>query len=73
MPPMELSKKDKRFSYQNEGRIIVNTKNQAAKIYLLNNVVNIGNMSDIAQKIDEYCYEGVHIKVKCNAQEYEDE
>lgn len=72
IPPMELSIKDKRFFYQNEGRIIVNTKNQEAKNYLLNNIVDIGNMSDIAQKFDGYCYEGIHLKVKCDVQEYKD-
>ena len=62
----------KQVPYKNN-ELIINSacnNNEELRKYLLYNPINIGNMSDIAQRIDGYCYEGIYIKVKCNVQEY---
>lgn len=70
-PPMELLSKSSRFYHQNEGRIVVNTNNERIKQRLLNEPISIGRMSDISQKFDKYCYEGVKIKLKADIETYE--
>ncbi len=70
-PPMELADKSSRFENQNEGRIIVNTNNERLRQQLLKEPISIGRMSDISQKFDKYCYDGVKIKLKADIETYE--
>lgn len=60
---MELTIKDKYFSCQSEGRIIVNTNNEFINEYLLNNPIKIGAINEIATMIDEYFYEGIEVEM----------
>ena len=68
---MELADKSSRFENQNEGRIIVNTNNERLRQQLLKEPISIGRMSDISQKFDKYCYDGVKIKLKADIETYE--
>ncbi len=65
--PMELFLKDKSFSYQNEIRIVINTKNNKVlrELRKNNNTVNIGNMKDIAD-IEGYYYEDMFMELRGN-------
>lgn len=67
----KMRRTDSRFYHQNEGRIVVNTNNERIKQRLLNEPISIGRMSDISQKFDKYCYEGVKIKLKADIETYE--
>ena len=55
--PMELFVKDKQFSDQSEGRIVIHSKNKEAEARLLNDTIAIGSIEDIAY-IDEHYYSG---------------
>ncbi|NMA82730.1 MAG: hypothetical protein GX962_02575 [Epulopiscium sp.] len=61
--PKELKLKDNSFSYQEEGRIIVNTDNHKIKEYLNNNPIQIGPLNDIAQMEEVYLYEGAIVEM----------
>ena len=54
--PMELLLKDESYANQNEVRIIVNSNNPAFIKYMQdnNNIINIGNISEIAEIYDYY-------------------
>ena len=62
--PMELFVKDKQFSDQSEGRIVIHTKNKKAEDYLRNNTINIGSIEDIAYLDDHYYSGGMFITMK---------
>ena len=54
---MELFVKDKQFSDQSEGRIVIHSKNKEAEAILINDTIAIGSVEDIAY-IDEHYYSG---------------
>ena len=56
--PGELFLKDKSFEYQREVRVVINTKNKKILKELSdkNNIINIGNLSDITH-IEEFYYD----------------
>lgn len=63
-PPLELAFKDTSFSNQSEARFIINTKNEAAADYLRNNVIQLGDLSDIAKIAEGYFSEGLEFSCK---------
>ncbi|KKX99936.1 hypothetical protein VN21_16940 [Paraclostridium benzoelyticum] len=56
--PGELFLKDSSFEYQREVRVVINTKNKEilSKLSSNNNIINIGDLSDIAN-IEEFYYD----------------
>lgn len=52
--PKELFFKDKSFSHQAEGRIIINTKNKSLMDILVKQPINIGSIKEFSKKIDIY-------------------
>ena len=66
--PNELQIKDVTFEHQSEARIIVNSSNQSLNEYLINNVIEIGDLSDISQKFDKYLFDGAKIEAKVNVE-----
>ncbi len=62
--PMELFVKDKQFSDQSEGRIVVHSKNKNIQNYLLENTIEIGSIEDIAYLDEHYYSGGMFITVK---------
>jgi len=61
--PEELTTKDMRFRNQSEFRIIVDTKKPHI-ISQLKKPIQIGDISDIAQYLEGYRYDGILIKLK---------
>lgn len=61
-PPYELSIKSKKFEHQSEARFIINTKKKDIQEYLLNNVIEIGTLEDIAESYTGYLHGGVSIE-----------
>lgn len=61
--PKELFLKDKSFSYQSEGRIVVNTRNKLLIDALVQNPIDIGSIEDIAKLSNTYCEQGVLIEM----------
>ena len=49
--PKELFLKDYSYNHQNEVRIVINTKDEKIREYLLNNEIQIGNLSDICNSV----------------------
>lgn len=72
VPPLELAFKDISFSDQSEARFIINTKNELAAEYLRNNVICVGQLSDIASIADGYFSEGLEFSCKVELGEYND-
>ena len=70
--PKELLLKDKCFEEQSEVRIIVNSKNKAYLEYMEknNNIINIGNIEDIAELYDYYFEDLVIEKTSKNSIEF---
>lgn len=62
-PPRELFVKDSSFKYQNECRIIVNTKNKLLIEKLLNDSISIGPIEDIAQ-LSGANIEGLRVEIE---------
>lgn len=67
--PKELKLKDKYFSYQAEGRIIINTNNNLIKEYLNNNPIEIGDLLDIAQLNQVYLKDGALVEMNVDIYE----
>lgn len=63
--PNELFLKDITFSYQSEIRIVINTKNQTIlqDMAQRDNIINIGNISDIAS-VEEFYYDDMYLELK---------
>lgn len=61
--PRELKLKGEDFSYQEEGRIIVNTNNNSIKDHLNNNPIEIGSLKGIAKNVEVYLYEGALVEM----------
>ena len=61
--PMELFVKDKQFSDQSEGRIVIHTKNKEAELFLRENTIDIGSIEDIAFLDDHYYSGGMFVTI----------
>lgn len=70
--PKELLWKRKEFENQSEIRIIVNSKNEAAMNILRNEVIEIGDLTDIAQLMTADFNEGLYIKMTMEIGEKDD-
>ena len=64
-PLMELFCKDEPYSYQEEGRIIVNTKDIKV-LKRLRKPISLGNMSDVANLVNWYEPKGIIAEIKRN-------
>ena len=70
--PFELFMKSRRkFSYQHEVRIIVNTHDSRLQ-HKLDSLIEIGNISDIAKVADTYCDNGVVVSADFNCYRIEE-
>jgi len=69
--PNELFLKDISFAHQSEIRVVINTMNQAAlrRIRSNNNIINIGNLSDIAI-VHDYYLNDMLIELRDNTLKY---
>ena len=63
--PLELVFKHIKFKDQNEGRIIINTKNEKT-LLMLKEPIEIGPLDDICLICDKYLYEGVDVELTAN-------
>lgn len=67
--PKELKLKPNRFSYQSEGRIIVNTDKSSILEYLYKNPIEIGSIDNISERVDGYFPEGMLVSMKATVYE----
>ncbi|MCF8010757.1 MAG: hypothetical protein K9L17_05590 [Clostridiales bacterium] len=61
--PEELFLKDKSFSYQAEGRILVNTTNKLLIDKLVRNPINIGPIKEFSEQSNTDCDQGIFVKM----------
>ena len=64
--PFELFIKNKQFSDQHEGRIVLNIKDDIKRSFFLNNTINIGPLDDICVFDDFYHAGGMDLFVELN-------
>ncbi len=67
--PQELLVKNMRFKDQSEARVIINTRRSDTIKRLHDNVLELGNMSDIAQVSNSYLYKGIRVEATLNVYE----
>lgn len=71
--PRELFIKDNSFSYQSEGRIVINTRNKSLINRLVGIPIEIGSIKEFSQKSDTYLEQGVLIQMTADVYKIEDE
>ena len=62
--PFELFVKNKQFDDQHEGRIVLNIKDDAKRLYFLNNTINVGSLDDICVFDDFYHAGGMNFFIE---------
>lgn len=67
--PKELLVKNMSFKDQSEARVIINTRRPDIIKRLCDNVLELGNMSDIAQVSNSYLYEGIRVEATLDVYE----
>lgn len=64
--PKELFLKDKSFSYQAEGRIVINTRNKSLVDVLVQKPIDIGSIEEFSKQSSTYFEQGILIEMKAD-------
>lgn len=71
--PKELFLKDKSFSYQAEGRVVVNTRNRLLIDALVQKPIDIGSLKEFSKQSNTYFEQGILIKMKADVYSVDNE